>query len=130
MAQLAINGASPLREAPYPAWTVTTEKDYERLSRTFDSRTWGPGGAQNRAFRAAFEAYSGSKHCLTVANGTVSIEMILRALSIGRGDEVILTSPELRADAATEVYVGKKDWYAVNLLSSAGIPARPERVEG
>lgn len=34
-------------------------------------------------------AYIGAKHCLTVASGTVSLEIALRALGIGPGDEVI-----------------------------------------
>lgn len=68
-------------------------------------------------------------HGLTVTQDGRELD-IAQMTAKARGDEVILTSPELRADAATEVYVGKKDWYAVNLLSSAGIPARPERVEG
>lgn len=33
--------------------------------------------------------YVGSKHCLTVASGTDSLEIALRALDIGPGDEVI-----------------------------------------
>ncbi len=33
--------------------------------------------------------YVGVKHCITVANGTVSLEIALRALGVGPGDEVI-----------------------------------------
>lgn len=33
--------------------------------------------------------YAGTRHCLTVASGTTSLEIALRALGIGAGDEVI-----------------------------------------
>ena len=33
--------------------------------------------------------YVGAAHCITVGNGTVSLEIALRALGIGPGDEVV-----------------------------------------
>ena len=37
----------------------------------------------------ALASYTGARHCLTVASGTDSLEIALRALGIGPGDEVI-----------------------------------------
>src|SRR5450759_3535361 len=37
----------------------------------------------------ALATYVGVAHCLTVSSGTTSLEIALRALGIGRGDEVI-----------------------------------------
>jgi dTDP-4-amino-4,6-dideoxygalactose transaminase len=46
-------------------------------------------GPENQAFEAAFADYLNVKHVITVANGTDALEIALRALHIGAGDEVI-----------------------------------------
>lgn len=46
-------------------------------------------GPEVSELEAILAAYVGVKHCATVASGTVSLEIALRALGIGPGDEVI-----------------------------------------
>lgn len=46
-------------------------------------------GPEIEELEALLANYVGVKHCITVANGTVSLEIALRALGIGPGDEVI-----------------------------------------
>lgn len=46
-------------------------------------------GPEIAELESALAAYVGTKHCLTVASGTASLEIALRALDIGPGDEVI-----------------------------------------
>src|SRR3989344_8627405 len=48
-------------------------------------------GEEVKKFEQEFAAYCGAKHCVGVANGTVAIQLVLRALGIGHGDEVITT---------------------------------------
>ncbi len=48
-------------------------------------------GAEIAELERALAAYVSVKHCVTVANGTASLEIALRALDIGPGDEVITT---------------------------------------
>ncbi len=50
------------------------------------------GGQEVQAFEAAFAAYQRTAHCIGVASGTAALFLVLKALDIGRGDEVI-TSP-------------------------------------
>ena len=47
-------------------------------------------GPEVRLFEDEFAAFSGTKHCVGVANGTDALEVALRALEIGPGDEVIV----------------------------------------
>ena len=60
----------------------------ERLQRVLDHGQFimGPEIAE---LEQALASYAGVKHCLTVASGTDSLEIALRALGIGPGDEVI-----------------------------------------
>lgn len=112
MAKLAINGGTPIRTKPYHGWTVYTDLDKQGLERTYFGGSWAPGGENNRKFREEFAAFAGVKHCLTVANGTVSIELILRALGLGRGDEVIVPPYTFIASISALIYAGVKPVFA------------------
>jgi UDP-2-acetamido-2-deoxy-ribo-hexuluronate aminotransferase len=46
-------------------------------------------GPEIAELEQALANYVGSKHCITVASGTASLEIALRALGIGPGDEVV-----------------------------------------
>lgn len=112
MPKLAICGGTPLRTAKYPGWTVYTQRDRDMLSMAFGETDRSSRGRFNREFREKFAAYSGVKHCFTVANGTVSIEMILRALGIGYGDEVIVTPYTFIASVSSLIYAGVRPVFA------------------
>ncbi len=47
-------------------------------------------GPEVRTFEANMAAFSGARHCLSCANGTDAIELILLGLGIGRGDAVFV----------------------------------------
>ena len=48
-------------------------------------------GKEVEAFEKSWAEFCGTKHCVGVANGMDAIELALRALGIGGGDEVITT---------------------------------------
>lgn len=56
-------------------------------------------------------AYTGAKHCITVANGTDAIQIALMALGVGPGDEVITPSFTYIATAEAAAILGAKPVY-------------------
>jgi len=63
-------------------------------------------GPQVAAFEEEFAAFSGVRHCVGVANGTDALELILRSLDIGPGDEVILPANTFIASALAVTRAG------------------------
>jgi dTDP-4-amino-4,6-dideoxygalactose transaminase len=65
-------------------------------------------GQQGRLFEAEFAEFAGCRYAVAVANGTVALELALRALGVGPGDEVITTSRTYIASASAVVAVGAR----------------------
>ena len=128
MPVLAKCGGTPLRTEKFPGWTVAGERDRRGLSAVYNGADWGPGGAVEREFCEKFAAFSGVKHCFAVANGTVSIELILRALGIGYGDEVIVPPYTFIASISSIIYAGATPVFAdIDPLTYQLSPAAAER---
>lgn len=53
---------------------------------------WYVGGPEVAAFEATWAAHCGARHCIGVGNGLDALNLALRALDIGQGDEVIVAS--------------------------------------
>ena len=65
-------------------------------------------GPEIPALEAALAEYVGVKHCITVASGTDSLEIALRAWDIGPGDEVITVPFTWISSAEAIALVGAK----------------------
>jgi dTDP-4-amino-4,6-dideoxygalactose transaminase len=63
------------------------------------ARTAFIGGPQVAAFEREYAEFIGVPHCVAVANGTDAIEIALRALGVGHGDECILPANTFIATA-------------------------------
>lgn len=64
------------------------------------------GGMEVQAFEEEFAAYEGAKYGISCGNGTDALVLALRALGIGRGDEVITVSWTFFATAESIAAVG------------------------
>ncbi len=93
MGKLAITGGRPIRRKRFPPWPVYGRQDALALQQVLESRNWGgypfPNERADR-FAQAFARLQGAKYGLAVANGTIAIEVALKAAGIAPGDEVIV----------------------------------------
>lgn len=76
-----------------------------KLSEIYDTGYYIQG-RECTAFEKEFAAYCHSTHCIGCANGMDAIQIILRAMGIGPGDEVIVPSNTFIATALAVTYAG------------------------
>ena len=65
-------------------------------------------GKRTDEFEAAWADYCGVRHAIFMANGTIALEAILRALGIGPGDEVITVSFTFNATVSAILLAGAR----------------------
>lgn len=69
-------------------------------------------GDRCRSFEQSFAVMCAMPHALSVSNGTVALELALRVLGIGTGDEVIVTARSFVASASCVITCGAKPVFA------------------
>ncbi|HTG48163.1 MAG TPA: DegT/DnrJ/EryC1/StrS family aminotransferase [Actinomycetota bacterium] len=109
MSELAIAGGTPVRTEPYPDWPNGNDDDVLAVERVVRSGRWGgfpEPGPHAAAFEERFAAYQGARHGVLMANGTVTMEVALKALGIGWGDEVIVPALTFSATAYAPIAAG------------------------
>lgn len=100
-------------------------------SALLDSGRFVGGEAVNR-FESQWAEYCGTTEAIGVANGTDALHLTLRALDIGRGDEVVVPANSFVASAAAVVLAGATPRFAdvdpeTLLLTAAGLRAAVTR---
>lgn len=76
---------------------------------------WLVLGRECEAFEREYAAYCGTKHCIGVGNCLDALHIILRAMNIGEGDEVIVPS---------NTYIAT--WLAVSYAGATPVPVEPD----
>ncbi|MDY7009532.1 MAG: DegT/DnrJ/EryC1/StrS family aminotransferase [Planctomycetota bacterium] len=107
MGKLAITGGKPVRAKPQERvkWPQHDQAECEALARVANSGRWqqGPEVAE---FEEMFAAYQHAKHAICANNGTVTMEIALRAFGVGAGDEVIIPPLTFCATGLCALMVG------------------------
>ncbi|HZC27355.1 MAG TPA: DegT/DnrJ/EryC1/StrS aminotransferase family protein [Actinopolymorphaceae bacterium] len=106
-AELAVAGGPALRKEPFPPWPVFADDEIAAVVDVLRSgrvNYWT--GDEGRMFEREFAAAVGARHAVAVSNGTVALELALRAVGIGPGDEVVVPARTFVATASAVVAVG------------------------
>jgi dTDP-4-amino-4,6-dideoxygalactose transaminase len=113
-----------------PFASLTPEADDERAVRAAVDRVIASGwfvlGPEVAAFESEFAAASGAGHAVGVGTGTDAIALILRALGIGPGDEVITTPLSAAYTALGVMMTGARPVFAD--IDPSRLTLDPERV--
>ena len=96
------------------------------FERVFNN-SWYIDGKEDENFEKEFAKYCGVKYCVGVGNGLDAIILILKALDIKDGDEVIVPSNTYIATALAVTYVGAKPIFVEPCIDTFNI--NPDRIE-
>ena len=107
MSALAIDGGTPVRTTPMPSWPAIGAEEIaaaEQVLRSNRINYWT--GEECKHFEAEYATSVGREHGIALANGTLALELALRAFGIGPGDEVVVPARTFIATASAAVAVG------------------------
>ena len=97
---------------------IDLKTQYQRLKADIDAgiaRVLAHGqfilGPEVAVLEEKLAAYTGARHCITVANGTDALQIALMALGVGPGDEVITPGFTYIATAETVALLGARPVY-------------------
>jgi dTDP-4-amino-4,6-dideoxygalactose transaminase len=126
--KLAVDGGTKVHEGPWPQWPIWDETEEKALLDVLRSgQWWGPNAPQNAQFEEAFARYHDARHGVCVTSGTAALEVSLRALDIGFGDEVILPPYTFVATASSVLSVGALPVFAD--IEPGSLTIDPARIE-
>lgn len=112
MAELALLGGNAVRTRPFPRWPQAGPEETRWLEKVLRGSRWfaGPRGddpdALGTLFGERFARLHRARFGLPVANGSVAIEIALRALGLRPGDEVIVPAYTFVSTATSVLMVG------------------------
>lgn len=120
--------------APISPWPSFTQEEADRIRDiVLSNRVNYWTGDEGRQFEREFAGWTGSAHAIALANGTLALDLALKALGIGPGDEVVVTPRTFIASVSTVVNAGATpvfadvDPYSGNIGPATIAPVLSER---
>jgi dTDP-4-amino-4,6-dideoxygalactose transaminase len=107
---------------PFSPWPSFTQDEADAVSRVVLSNKvnyWT--GTEGRVFEKEFATWADSEYAIALGNGTLALDIALKALNVGAGDEVITTPRTFLASASSIVTAGAAPVFADIDLNSQAI---------
>ncbi len=142
MSDLALFGGPQVRRKPFPAWPVFDEREERALVEVVRSGEWwrysmgeavdsSAAGTGPRSkvgeFQEMFAREQGARFGIACATGTAALEVALKALGIGPGDEVVVPPYSFIATATAPMLIGATPVFCD--LEEATLNLDPRRFE-
>jgi dTDP-4-amino-4,6-dideoxygalactose transaminase len=92
---------------PFSPWPAFSEEEADAVHRVLLSNKvnyWT--GRECREFECEFAGWAGTPYAVALANGTLALDVALKALGVGAGDEVVVTPRTFLASASCVVTAG------------------------
>ena len=109
---------------PFSPWPCFTQEEADAVSRVLLSNKvnyWT--GQEGRAFEREFASFTECEYAVAVGNGTLALDLALKALEIGPGDEVVVTPRTFLASASSIASAGAVPVFAEVDADSQNITA-------
>jgi dTDP-4-amino-4,6-dideoxygalactose transaminase len=108
--------------SPWPSFTPEEADEVRRVLMSNMVNYWT--GTETREFEKEFAAWCGTAHAVALANGTLALDVALKALGVGPGDEVVVTPRTFIASISCVVNAGAVPVFADVEADSGNVSAR------
>lgn len=96
--------------SPWPSFSVEEAEAVSNVLLSNKVNYWT--GDEGRQFEKEFATFADCQYAVALSNGTVALDIALKALNIGSGDEVIVTSRTFLASVSSIVNAGATPVFA------------------
>ena len=107
--------------SPWPSFTTEESAAVSQVVLSNKVNYWT--GTECREFEKEFATWCGTKHAIALSNGTLALDLALKALGVGPGDEVVVTPRTFIASVSCVVNAGAIPVFADVEADSGNISA-------